>query len=217
MYSPGYLGSLVLAVDQGLRLRHYMALLTSNRWSMMLSLYFISFWVIMRGADSMRPSALHRGYAILWMYVLGWALLVAATVFEDRFQIATGYLFVFLESSVFLAAFVTLCELFALPTKLEYTLSAREENIIRNDIGVLPDSDALIVPDPDEIGEDGATETTPLFGGDGASSSRGTTFAYYARRSLGGGGEDSANDDTDHKACPCAFKPSNPETNVRIA
>lgn len=158
---------------------------------MMLSLYFIAFWWIMKGADFIRPSALHRGFAFLWMYLLGWVFLVAATVFEDRFRIATGYLFAFFESSVFLATVISLCELFALPTKSDYAQLVRDEFHTRE---ALPDSNALIAPDLDEE----ATETTPLFGGDGTVSQRATTFANYARRAVRGGG-DGNNDEADNK------------------
>jgi hypothetical protein len=159
---------------------------------MMLSLYFIAFWWIMRGADFIRPSALHRGYAFIWMYLMGWAFLIAATVFEDRFKIAIGYLFVFFESSVFLATVISLCELFALPTKGDYVQFISIEYETRE---ALPDSNALIVPD---AGEEEATETTPLFGGDGTVSQRVTTFANYARRAVRGGGIGS-NDEADNK------------------
>ncbi len=144
------------------------------------------------GADFIRPSALHRGFAFLWIYLMGWAFLVAATVFEDRFRIATGYLFVFFESSVFLATAISLCELFALPAKGDYARSVRDEHESQE---ALPDSNALIAPDADE--ED-ATETTPLFGGDGTVSRRATTFANYARRAVHGGG-DGNNDEIDNK------------------
>jgi hypothetical protein len=148
----------------------------------------------MRGADFIRPTALHRSFAFLWMYLMGWAFLVAATVLEDRFRIATGYLFVFFESSVFLATAIGLCELFALPTKGDYTQSVRDEYETRE---ALPDSNTLIAPDEDEAE---ATETTPLFGGDGDGtvSQRATTFANYARRAVRGGG-DGNNDEVENK------------------
>jgi hypothetical protein len=128
---------------------------------------------------------------------MGWAFLVAATVFEDRFRIATGYLFVFFESSVFLATVISLCELFALPTKSDYVELEREEAETQESIRALPDSNALIAPDAEELGEE-ATETTPLFGGDGAVSHRATTFANYAHRTFRGGG-DGHNDEVDNK------------------
>lgn len=165
---------------------------------MMLSLYFTSFWFIMRGADFVRPSALHRGYVFLWMFVIGWAVLVAVTVSEDRFKIATGYLFVFYESAIFLATLISLCELFALPTQSAYGKYKQGEANNRNQAEVLPASDVLAGDHdgPAEAEEEiEATEETPLFGGtDGAGSRRVTTFANYARRSLGGGGQKAKED-----------------------
>jgi hypothetical protein len=165
---------------------------------MMLSLYFTAFWWIMRGADFMRPSALHRGFTFLWMYVTGWVLLVIATVLEDRFQIATGYIFVFFEASLFLAALITLLELFALPTKSEYARFAQDEDETRDNIQALPHSDALIGPGAEDGADEEPTENTPLFGGDADASRIVPSFANYARRCLGGG-VDGANDRVDHK------------------
>lgn len=128
---------------------------------------------------------------------MGWAFLVAATVFEDRFRIATGYLFVFFESSVFLATVISLCELFALPKKSGYAQFARDELEARETIRDLPNSTVLIAHDAEEQEED-ATETTPLFGGDGAISQRATTFANYTRRTFRGSG-DGHNDEMDDK------------------
>ena len=68
---------------------------------MMLSLFYFSFWVVMRGADSVRPSALHRGYVFIWLYTITWILLIGVTVLQDRFRIASGYPFVFLHSATF--------------------------------------------------------------------------------------------------------------------
>jgi len=159
---------------------------------MMLSLYFIAFWWIMRVADFIRPSALHRGYAFIWMYLMGWAFLVAATVFEDQFRIAAGYLFAFFESSVFLGTVISLCELFALPTKSDYAQFVSDEYGTRE---ALPSSNTLTAPGADE---EEATETTPLFGGGGTVSQRATTFANYARRAVRGGGS-SNNDEVDNR------------------
>lgn len=99
---------------------------------MMVSLFYFSFWAIMRGADFARPSALHRCYVQIWLFVLGWAALVAVTVAEDRLRIAAGYMFVFLQSSVFLAVLISLCELFALPKKNAWGLQVRDDQEARD-------------------------------------------------------------------------------------
>lgn len=150
----------------------------------------------MRGADFVRPSALHRTYAYFWMFILGWIVLVAVTVFEDRFKIASGYFLVFYEIAFFFALAIGLLELFALPTKTQFAANVHAQNEAVEGVNELPDSDALIAPADDEHPEPGPTEgadeaedqepteSTPLFGGDGRRRSRTTTFANYARRSL---------------------------------
>ncbi|KFZ08927.1 hypothetical protein V501_05771, partial [Pseudogymnoascus sp. VKM F-4519 (FW-2642)] len=166
-------------------------------WTMALTLNFCVFWFIMRGADFVRPSALHRTYAYFWMFILGWIILVAVTVLEDRFKIASGYYFVFYEIAIFFALAISLLELFALPTKTQFAANVHAQDEAVESISALPDFDALIAPTEDEnagpesaeAGADEAadeepTESTPLFGGDGARRSRTTTFANYARRSF---------------------------------
>ena len=174
----------------------------------MLSLNFCVFWFILRGADFARPSALTRGYAYMWMFFIGWCVLVAVTAFEDRYNIASGYIFVFFEVAVFIALVISLLELFLLPTKAQYANAAHAEHdtVAAND--ALPDSDQLIAPSQEELPheeEEGhvtqtdgpapeePTEDTPLLGGSSngdatndAHVSLPTTFANYARRSIGG-------------------------------
>jgi hypothetical protein len=176
---------------------------------MIMSLFFLSFWAIMGLANYLRPSALHRGYAHIWLFILGWAILVAATVFEDRFHISAVYIFVVFESAVFLSTLVMLCELFALPKKQVWGVRAREDHDNRDHYrDVVPYSDQLIAATPGEpsfpashdahsrdthsrdsreqhLHHDGATETTPLIGGgDATGESSRTTFATTYRRSI---------------------------------
>ncbi|KAI0015103.1 hypothetical protein F4780DRAFT_116247 [Xylariomycetidae sp. FL0641] len=163
-------------------------------WAMMLSLFYFMFWTIMSGANFARPSALHRGYAFFWLFLIGWAILVADTVFEDRYQIAGGYMFVFFHSAVFLAAFVALCELFALPKKYDFARRVHDNHDrrdhARDHMDNVSHADDSMAPTRDEMGDedDGddegdqapATETTPLVGG----RSDRTTFATRYRRSI---------------------------------
>jgi hypothetical protein len=172
-------------------------------WTTILSAQFLVFWFIFSGAAFVRPSAVSRTYAFLWLFTLGWMVLVVVTVFEDRFKIASGYFLVIFESAVFLAAFVGLCELFALPTKRDYAALVREEEDARDATSALPDHDALLAPTADEHDEE-ATETTPLFGGDGHRPSTAPTFGtnYRRARSLGAsintdGAHDSPASDSD--------------------
>jgi len=142
----------------------------------------------------MRPSALSRGYAYMWMFVLSWAILVAVTVFEDQYEIASGYMLVFFEIAIFFAVFISLCELFVLPTKSQYAEAVHGQHEARDAAATeaLPDSDALISPlndshpsaEPAETAPE-PTETTPLIGGNGATSPHTPTITSHLRRSLG--------------------------------
>ncbi|KAI0525634.1 hypothetical protein F5B22DRAFT_590842 [Xylaria bambusicola] len=157
-------------------------------WSMMLSLFYFVFWTIMAGANFARPSALHRGYCIIWLFAISWLIEVANTVFEDRFRIAAGYTFVFLHAATFLAAVITLCELFALPSKMAFAQRVHaahdatdhgEEHMIEH-VESIPPADG---PGDDIEGERAdnepalvPSETTPLIGGTS------TTFGAAYRR-----------------------------------
>ncbi|KAI9843322.1 MAG: hypothetical protein M1837_006448 [Sclerophora amabilis] len=158
-------------------------------WSMMLSAWVVVTWFILSVADFVRPSALHRGYALMWMYVLGWIVLIAVTVFEDRLDVAGGYFMVIYFGATFLSFLIALLELFALTRKTDYASTqmdqdrdSRQGRTSRS--GSLPSS-TLIAPSADEVppstgdnpdeNEEEATESTPLFRG------RGQTFANYSR------------------------------------
>ncbi|KAJ9142610.1 Peptide hydrolase [Pleurostoma richardsiae] len=165
-------------------------------WAMMISLFYFSFWCIMKGADFTRPSALHRGYAYIWLFIIGWLALIGVTVLEDRFKIASGYALVFFETEVFLAALITLLELFALPNKASYASQAEEDDEIRDHLQEVPNEDALIAPSPGEVDPalapadeedeeaEPASETTPLVGGRVNGGNERTTFATTYRRSI---------------------------------
>ncbi|KAK0719871.1 hypothetical protein B0H67DRAFT_485469 [Lasiosphaeris hirsuta] len=112
-------------------------------WAMMVSLFYFTFWSVMRSANFARPSALHRGYVIIWLFIIGWVVLVAVTVLEDRLRIGAGYMFVFLQSAVFLAAFISLCELFALPKKTTWGQQVRENHEARDLFQAVPHSDYI--------------------------------------------------------------------------
>lgn len=165
-------------------------------WASMVSLFYIGLWLILRGASAVRPSALHRGYVNIWLFAVGWATLVAVTVLEDRFRIASGYFFVFFQSAIFLSTLITLVELFALPKKTDWAQQARDEHAAREQIGAVPNSEDLIAPTPgdavsptaaDSDGEEEdiqpPNETTPLVGGTRSENVR-TTFATTYRRSI---------------------------------
>ncbi|KUJ21238.1 putative zinc metalloprotease [Mollisia scopiformis] len=153
-------------------------------WTMSISLFFCVFWFLMAGCNFVRPSALHRVYALTWMFILGWGLLVAATVFEDRYKISGGYMFVIYESAIFLATLIGLCELFALPKKMSIVEDAHEENETREAFSAIPNVEALAPANDGGDDEAEASETTPLVGGNGHRTVLGNTFSRGYRRSI---------------------------------
>lgn len=154
-------------------------------WAMSISLFFSSFWFMMAGCNFVRPSALHRGYSFIWMFILGWAILIAATISEDRLKLGGGYVFVFYQGAIFLATFITLCELFGLPTKDSVVETFHDENETRDALESLPQSDGGLQATQTDTDENEATETTPLVGrGDGPSPLLGTTFANRYRQAV---------------------------------
>lgn len=161
---------------------------------MMLSLFYFSFWVIMRGADSVRPSALHRGYVFIWLYVITWIVLIGVTVLQDRFRIASGYPFVFLHAATFFCLLISLCELFALPAKKDFSgavnAAAGESREDISDRVSLPSPrpGSADAPQPSTAQEnepENADERTPLIAHNTRHGSNArTTFATGYRRSL---------------------------------
>ncbi|KAI1180824.1 hypothetical protein F4777DRAFT_585271 [Nemania sp. FL0916] len=154
-------------------------------WAMMLSLFYFVFWTIMAGANSVRPSALHRGYSIIWLFAISWLLEVVNTVFEDRFRIASGYTFVFFHAATFLATFITLCELFALPSKTSFARRVHDahdatdhgDEHFAEHAESVPHAENTSDTEEDETSDEPtrtASETTPLIGR--------TTFGAAYRR-----------------------------------
>jgi hypothetical protein len=153
-------------------------------WTMSFSLFFCVFWFLMAGCNFVRPSALHRVYSLTWLFIFGWGLLVAATVFEDRFKISGGYMFVIYESAIFLATLIGLCELFALPKKQSIVEDAHEENETRDAFSAIPSTD-VVVPARDGNDDEGEpSETTPLVGGNGHRTVLGNAFSRGYRQSI---------------------------------
>ena len=163
---------------------------------MMLFLFYFVFWVIMRGADSVRPSALHRGYAFIWLFAISWIILIGVTVLQDRYRVASGYPFVFLHAAIFLCLLISLGELFALPTKEDFSSAvnaaaeSNQEDAAEDAPAQSPRPGSADGPQPTPAAQENEEpenpdERTPLIA---RSTSRGsnvrTTFATGYRRSL---------------------------------
>jgi hypothetical protein len=87
---------------------------------MMLTAWLVVMWFVLRGADSTRPSALQRPFALLWLYIGTYVILVGITVSENNFKVAGGYFVVVYFAAIFLALLISYHELFALPKKSSY-------------------------------------------------------------------------------------------------
>ncbi|CAK7269436.1 hypothetical protein SEPCBS119000_003570 [Sporothrix epigloea] len=154
--------------------------------AMEVTLYFFVFWSVMRVADFVRPTAFHRTYALFWLYAIFWVLLVCATRLEDHSKIASGYVIVFLTTSIFVALLISLLEQFALKPKSAYL---EEYEGYATGLHITEDADTSAAPvesasstEPAVDGDE-PTESTPLIGG-GLRNGRPTTFVTGYRRSL---------------------------------
>lgn len=129
----------------------------------------------------------------MWLFTVGWGVLVAVTVFEDRFRIASGYYVVFLISALFLTTLISLAEQFALT---DITVWGQD---FRDDPEVLEEDEhhEAIAPSPgeydgpaseedaDDEGDRAApTATTPLLGSRDGNERRRTTFATTYRNPI---------------------------------
>jgi len=143
-------------------------------WSMMISAWVCVAWAGSTVADFFRPTAFHRAYTLLWMFLASWLVLIATTVVELNPEIACGYLLMFYFACIFLATTIAFFELFHLPKQSEYAdeiEGPREDPIARSRHGSISSS-RLMGPSEEEqppVEDDGEddnnpTESTSLLG-----------------------------------------------------
>ncbi|XP_044722220.1 peptidase family m28 domain-containing protein [Hirsutella rhossiliensis] len=141
-------------------------------WAMTMSLFYFAFWLIARGSSFVRPSALQRGFAMIWLYIITWIVQVFAAVAEDRMHVGALYFAAFLHTAVFVSLMISLLEQFALPTKHDFahqlhdTDRERNYSVQRDDhhsAAEESDGNAQGIVEEDDDAED-PTETTPLRG-----------------------------------------------------
>ena len=155
----------------------------------MLSAWFAIAWFFSRGADAMRPSALQRFYALIWIFVGSFVMLTLATVSVNEYQIAGGYPILFYTMVAFLAVLISYVEMFFAPSKSTYAshvdqtddLRRNSESINRPLTGTTSGGRSEDRP----LQDDNATETTSLLRGEQRS------FARY------GGRRESASEEID--------------------
>lgn len=148
---------------------------------MMFSLFYFASWLLLRGAHFVRPSALQRGFSLLWVFLMVWVLSIFAAVAEDRMNLGGVYPLAFLHSFAFGAVLISLLEQFGLPSKRKFAeqlASTMDDDSDSADEGSHGDDGG----DTDDESE--PTETTPLRAGeDGGGVNETTTFASTYRRS----------------------------------
>ncbi|KIV78612.1 hypothetical protein PV11_06246 [Exophiala sideris] len=149
-------------------------------WSMMISSFVFVAWFLCRTADFARPSSLTRAYGLSWMWAGWWALLVAATVFEEHFHLVGTYFVLIYTASVFFATWFAYLELFSLPKKSTYcrgkvgeenfSTRSRSTSRLRQDTPVSAPEDGGDQPEDDD---DEPTEISSLLRSRGRSTFKG--------------------------------------------
>lgn len=159
-------------------------------WSMMLSAWLSVAWFLSRTFDYFRPTALHRTYSLLWMFLVDWVILVIVTVYEQRLKLAGDYFLVIYFAAVFLATAISFLELFGLQRKTIYAdgLAAHEygetpgsrprssssSKLLAPSTDERPSQDPMDAAEDDEDREEPADESTSLL--------RGSKRATFARK-----------------------------------
>ena len=138
-------------------------------WSMMVSAWLVLAWFFARVLDAIRPSAFHRSYAIMWLFLINWTLLVVETVYEERLNIAAGYPIIFSSAAAALAALISVLEQFGLETKDSY---AEKHSQANSEEALYRGSGEHAEQEPAPAEE--ASESTSLL-----RNSKRTTFAKY--------------------------------------
>ncbi|KAF2818515.1 hypothetical protein CC86DRAFT_375734 [Ophiobolus disseminans] len=159
-------------------------------WSMMLSAWFAVAWFFSRGATAMRPSALQRMYALIWLFAGSFTLLAFVTVLTNNYQVAGGYFALFYFAGIFSALILSYIELFFAPSKTAYARHFEADSSRPNSESAsrpLTGSTSAGRSDDRPPVDDDATETTSLLRGDRRS------FARYS-----GGRESTDEGNGDH-------------------
>lgn len=144
-------------------------------WSMMLSTWFTIAWFFSRGATAMRPSALQRMYALIWLFVGSFVLLAFVTVLANNYQVAGGYFALFYFAGVFTALVLSYLELFFAPNKTAYARHFDQTNSLHDSDSAsrpLTGSTTAARSDDRPPVDDDATETTSLLRGNRRSFAR---------------------------------------------
>ncbi|KAK0846792.1 hypothetical protein LTR03_006676 [Friedmanniomyces endolithicus] len=156
-------------------------------WAELLTAWFAVAWFILAGGDRIRPTALQRMFCLIWLYIVSWIALVAATVGENNFGLGSGYLIVVYNAAVFGAVLISYLELFVLPSKAKYAehvLDAVDETRSRpgsqSSRTLLAQSDRASSIRGPAVEDDETTESTSLLRG--RDTRHQGTFTHHGKR-----------------------------------
>lgn len=139
-------------------------------WICFLSTWWIIAWVILRGADAVRPTALARGYGFLEQWLLWLLAMIGVAVTIGESHLGSGYWVLVFYSGIFISAFISLLEMTALQKKSEIkiVLSGGGDRTYPSEehsqTGASENVSNPVVNEDDDANEH-ATEETPLFRG----------------------------------------------------
>ncbi|PUU77891.1 hypothetical protein B9Z19DRAFT_1101645 [Tuber borchii] len=161
-------------------------------WICFLSTWWIIAWVILRGADAVRPTALARGYGFLEQWLLWLLAMIGVAVTIGESHLGSGYWVLVFYSGIFISAFISLLEMTALQRKSEIKIVVSgggdqtypsEEHF---QTGASENVSNPVVNEDDDANEH-ATEETPLFRGP----NRPLSFAPHRNPRFGNGDHES--------------------------
>lgn len=146
-------------------------------WASLLTTWWSVAWVILRGADKTKPSALARGYAWIHQWIFWFIIMVVVAVSIGKAGLASGYWVPVFYTGAFLSAWISLLELYALRQKGDAggAMGGREHRVYS------PEGHSQIAASSDDLSsglegrdDDQVNETTSLIRGP----NRPSTFAY---------------------------------------
>lgn len=149
-------------------------------WASFFATWWTVAWVVLRGADAIRPSALARGYAWIHQWIFWFIIMIIVAVSIGEKGLAGGYWVLIFYAGTFLAAWISILELCSLQPKGDLRpVSNDAEPLVysseRHSQAAASLDDLHNQPGGEE--EDGTlqvNESTPLFRGP----NRPSSFAY---------------------------------------
>ncbi|PWW74989.1 hypothetical protein C7212DRAFT_345614 [Tuber magnatum] len=159
-------------------------------WVCFLSTWWIIAWVVLRGADAVRPTALARGYGFLGQWLLWFVAMIGVALSIGKSHLGSGYWVLVFYSGISISAFISLLEMAALQKKSEIKvlISGGGDRAFPSEehsqTGASENVSNRAANDDDD--SEFATEETPLFRGP----NRPLSFAPLRNPRYGGGDHD---------------------------